>query len=69
VLGAALTGLVTGLSLIVAIGAQNAFVLRQGLARQHVVALQRQHGVGGIGGAGAAGDDGPGPVEVLLDVG
>ena len=35
-LGAALTGLVTGLTLIVAIGAQNAFVLRQGLARQHV---------------------------------
>ena len=35
-LSAALTGLVTGLSLIVAIGAQNAFVLRQGLARQHV---------------------------------
>ena len=35
-LAAALTGLVTGLSLIVAIGAQNAFVLRQGLARQHV---------------------------------
>ncbi|GAB3197834.1 LysE/ArgO family amino acid transporter [Nocardioides hungaricus] len=30
------TGLVTGLSLIVAIGAQNAFVLRQGLAREHV---------------------------------
>ena len=29
-------GLVTGLSLIVAIGAQNAFVLRQGLAREHV---------------------------------
>ena len=35
-LGAALSGLVTGLTLIVAIGAQNAFVLRQGLARQHV---------------------------------
>lgn len=34
--GAALTGLLTGLSLIVAIGAQNAFVLRQGLAREHV---------------------------------
>lgn len=32
----ALTGLVTGLSLIVAIGAQNAFVLRQGLRREHV---------------------------------
>ena len=31
-----LAGLVTGLSLIVAIGAQNAFVLRQGLAREHV---------------------------------
>ncbi len=30
------TGLVTGLSLILAIGAQNAFVLRQGLTRQHV---------------------------------
>ena len=35
-LSAALTGLLTGLSLIVAIGAQNAFVLRQGLAREHV---------------------------------
>lgn len=33
----ALTGLVAGLSLIVAIGAQNAFVLRQGLQRRHVV--------------------------------
>ncbi len=35
-LGALLTGLLTGLSLIIAIGAQNAFVLRQGLAREHV---------------------------------
>jgi L-lysine exporter family protein LysE/ArgO len=33
---AALAGLATGLSLIVAIGAQNAYVLRLGLARQHV---------------------------------
>ena len=33
---ALLTGLVTGFGLIVAIGAQNAFVLRQGLARHHV---------------------------------
>ncbi|HEX6150778.1 LysE/ArgO family amino acid transporter [Nocardioides sp.] len=32
----ATTGLVTGLTLIIAIGAQNAFVLRQGLLRQHV---------------------------------
>jgi L-lysine exporter family protein LysE/ArgO len=36
VLAATLSGLLTGLSLIVAIGAQNAFVLRQGLAREHV---------------------------------
>ncbi|WP_289042096.1 LysE/ArgO family amino acid transporter [uncultured Aliiroseovarius sp.] len=32
----ALTGFATGFSLILAIGAQNAFVLRQGLMRQHV---------------------------------
>ncbi len=31
-----LTGVVTGLTLIIAIGAQNAFVLRQGLLRAHV---------------------------------
>ena len=35
-LTAYLTGLLTGLSLIVAIGAQNAYVLRQGLRREHV---------------------------------
>ena len=35
-LDSSLTGLLTGLSLIVAIGAQNAYVLRQGLAREHV---------------------------------
>ncbi|MDP3893711.1 LysE/ArgO family amino acid transporter [Nocardioides sp.] len=34
-----LAGLATGLALIVAIGAQNAFVLRQGLVRQHVGAV------------------------------
>ncbi|WP_029090397.1 LysE/ArgO family amino acid transporter [Brevibacterium album] len=32
----ALTGFATGLGLIVAIGAQNAFVLRQGIRREHV---------------------------------
>lgn len=37
--GAAATGFFTGLSLILAIGAQNAFVLRQGILRQHVFAL------------------------------
>jgi L-lysine exporter family protein LysE/ArgO len=35
-LAAALAGLGFGLSLIVAIGAQNAYVLRQGLRREHV---------------------------------
>jgi L-lysine exporter family protein LysE/ArgO len=38
-LQAALTGLLTGLSLIIAIGAQNAFVLRQGLAKERVLVV------------------------------
>ena len=36
---AALAGFLTGLSLIVAIGAQNAYVLRQGLARKNVLVI------------------------------
>jgi L-lysine exporter family protein LysE/ArgO len=36
---AIIPGLLTGLSLIVAIGAQNAFVLRQGLLRKHVLVI------------------------------
>lgn len=36
---AALAGFGLGLSLIVAIGAQNAYVLRQGLRREHVLAV------------------------------
>ncbi len=36
---AAATGFATGFSLILAIGAQNAFVLRQGLLRAHVLPL------------------------------
>lgn len=36
---ALITGLLTGLSLIVAIGAQNAFVLRQGLAKRNVLLI------------------------------
>jgi L-lysine exporter family protein LysE/ArgO len=36
---AALSGFLLGASLIVAIGAQNAFILRQGLLRQHVFVL------------------------------
>lgn len=39
VLADALVGTVTGLGLIVAIGAQNAFVLRQGLRREHVLGV------------------------------
>ena len=38
-LPAALAGLGLGLGLIVAIGAQNAFVLRQGIRREHVLAV------------------------------
>lgn len=38
-LEAAVAGYLTGLSLILAIGAQNAFVLRQGLRREHVGAV------------------------------
>ena len=33
------TGFATSLALIVAIGSQNAFVLRQGILRQHVLPL------------------------------
>lgn len=38
-LPATTVGYVSGLSLILAIGAQNAFVLRQGLRREHVLAI------------------------------
>lgn len=53
------TGFATGLSLIVAIGSQNAFVLRQGIRREHVLSLvlfcalsDAALIMGGIGGAG-----------------
>jgi L-lysine exporter family protein LysE/ArgO len=39
VLHAALSGFLLGASLIIAIGAQNAFILRQGLLRRHVFIL------------------------------
>ena len=39
VLASAISGFLTGGSLIVAIGAQNAYVLRQGLIRHHVAAV------------------------------
>jgi len=37
--GAFLAGFALGASMIIAIGAQNAFVLRQGLKREHVLVL------------------------------
>ena len=39
VLGPAIAGFLLGASLIIAIGAQNAFILRQGLLRSHVFVL------------------------------
>lgn len=39
ILHAALSGFLLGASLIIAIGAQNAFILRQGLLRRHVFVL------------------------------
>jgi len=39
IIHAALSGFLLGASLIIAIGAQNAFILRQGLLRQHVFIL------------------------------
>jgi L-lysine exporter family protein LysE/ArgO len=59
-LTSALAGLGLGLALIVAIGAQNAFVLRQGIRREHVLAVviiciasDAVLIVAGVGGAGA----------------
>lgn len=60
IFSALFTGLITGLGIIVAIGAQNAYVLRMGLIRQHVSLVVTicilsdvvMMGVG-IGGAGA----------------
>jgi len=66
VLTATAAGLATGLSLIVAIGAQNAYVLRQGVVRSHVLLvvavcavsdlLLIAAGVGGIGRLGSGAD-------------
>jgi L-lysine exporter family protein LysE/ArgO len=65
-------GLVAGLSLIIAIGAQNAFVLRQGILRRHVLAVVTICVVAdallivlGALGAGAVVSGNPGLVGVL----
>jgi len=71
VLASLLAGLGTGLSLIVAIGAQNAYVLRQGILRSYVVPVVAVCALSdvvliaaGVGGVGAAVDR----AGVLLDV-
>ena len=65
-------GLFTGLSLIIAIGAQNAFVIRQGLTRSHVFAvvaictiIDASLIALGIGGLGAAIQGMPWLLEVI----
>jgi L-lysine exporter family protein LysE/ArgO len=73
---AAAAGLLTGLSLIVAIGAQNAYLLRLGLTRQYVgiaVTICAASDVllilAGIGGVGRVARSYPGVLEVLRWVG
>lgn len=75
-MNAAVAGLLTGLSLIVAIGAQNAYLLRLGLTRQHVgiaVIICAASDVLlillGIGGIGRVARSFPGVLEVLKWVG
>jgi L-lysine exporter family protein LysE/ArgO len=67
-----LPGLLTGLSLIVAIGAQNAYVLRQGLRREHVgvvVAICALSDlvliVAGVAGIGTIVEQAPAALEVI----
>ena len=73
---AGLAGLGLGLSLIIAIGAQNAFVLRQGLRREHIVVVILICALSdavlialGVGGAGALFTALPWLVEVVRWVG
>jgi len=72
----AASGFFLGLSLIVAIGAQNAFVLRQGLRREHVLAVVAICALSdlllialGIAGAGIVFEQLPWLVEVVRWVG
>lgn len=67
-----LTGLATGLTLIIAIGAQNAFVLRQGLVRQYVGPVVAVCAVSdlvlilaGVSGIGAVVEQAPWVLEVV----
>lgn len=67
-----LSGLASGLSLIVAIGAQNAFVLRQGLQRSHVALVVAVCAVSdlvlillGVAGIGVVIERAPGVLDVV----
>ena len=67
-----LPGFFAGLSLIVAIGAQNAFVIRQGLARNHVILVVLVCGIAdaalialGVAGLGAVIQQAPVALEVV----
>lgn len=75
-LATATSGLLTGLALIVAIGAQNAHVLRQGLARQHVglvVAICATADVvlilAGVAGIGAVVEQAPWAITLVTWIG
>ena len=75
-LAAVLSGLVSGFSLIVAIGAQNAFVLRQGISRDRVgvvVAICAVSDllliVAGVLGVGALVESRPGLLRVITGAG
>jgi L-lysine exporter family protein LysE/ArgO len=75
-LTAAVTGLLFGLSLIIAIGAQNAFVLRQGLRREFVGGVVAVCALSdavliaaGVGGLGALVDGAPDIITVTSVVG
>ena len=72
----ATTGFLTGISLIVAIGAQNAFVLRQGLRKEHIFAIVLFASISdalliivGIAGLGAVIQGYPLALEVIRYVG
>jgi L-lysine exporter family protein LysE/ArgO len=76
VLTSALAGFAASAVLIIAIGAQNAFVLRQGLRREHVLVVVATCAVSdlllilaGIGGLGALVTATPGAVTVIRYVG
>ena len=69
---AGLAGFALGFSLILAIGAQNAFVLRQGLRREHVLAVVLVCALSdavliaaGVAGFGALAEAGPGLERIM----